>query len=172
MESEDAQIRPATPEDFGALAELEALCFEPERRAKPRALRHALRSPAQRVALLRGDGGEVVGAVTCLLYPRTLRVYSIAVHPLARGKGAGLRLLGWAEAFARESGRRRVSLEAAERDAPLVAWYRKRNYEPLGRLEDYYAPGVHALRLAKVLDPLPGRLELPRSREYGKVDSP
>lgn len=147
-------LRQATLADLEALRRLEALCFEPERRSAPRNLRRSLQSAAQQV-MIAERGGQALGALVCLLYPRRLRIYSVCTHPEAAGQGIGRALVGAAEALARRLGRREVSLEAAERETRLTAWYSAQGYRPLRRLEDYYAPGVHAVRFVKILTPPP-----------------
>lgn len=141
----------ALPEDLPDLQMLEAACFEPERRSKKRTLRHALRSQAQKVWLVRTSEGQAVAAMICLLYPHTLRIYSVCVLTSFRGSGIGAGLVAVAEDFARKTGRGRISLEAARREKKLVAWYRKLGYEIVKELPDYYAPGVDALRMVKRL---------------------
>jgi len=144
------RLRPAGPSDFPAVAALETACFEPERRSAPRNLKHSLRSPAQRV-ILAEDGEGAAGALVCLLYPKRLRIYSVCTHPRAGGRGLGRALIEAGEALARKLGKREVSLEAAEKDPRLVNWYKAQGYAPLRTLPDYYAPGIHALRLVKIL---------------------
>jgi len=146
-------LRPAGPADFAAVAALEVLCFEAARRSAPRNLRHSLRSAAQRVILAEEDSGGVVGALVCLLYPKRIRLYSLCTHPRAGGRGIGRALIAAGESLARELGKRVVSLEAAERDPRLVRWYQDQGYRVCRTLPDYYAPGIHALRLVKVLTP-------------------
>lgn len=148
-------LRRATRADFAAVAALEAACFEPERRSAPRNLKHSLRSQAQRV-ILAEDASGAVGALVCLLYPKRLRIYSVCTHPRAGGRGIGRALVAEGERLAWELGKLRVSLEAAECDPRLVHWYREQGYEVLRTLPDYYAPGIHALRLVKLLTPSGG----------------
>jgi len=61
----------------------------------------SLRSDSQRVGLAVSDtsSGEeaVLGAAILFLYQRSIRIYSIATVPEARGKGVGERLMRWAE---------------------------------------------------------------------------
>jgi len=136
--------------DLSDLQALEAACFEPERRSKPRNLRRALRSPTQKVWMLKGGDGEAVAAMVCLLYPKTLRIYSLCVSESCRGSGLGARLMGVSEDFAKNSGRKRLSLEAARREEQLVRWYSKLGFSIREELPDYYAPGVDALRKVKI----------------------
>lgn len=80
------------------------------------------------------------------------RLYSVAIAPAARGKGAGRRLLETCERAARKRGCHRVRLEVRETNTQAIALYRKLGYQAIGRYEAYYEDGAPALRLEKTLD--------------------
>ena len=52
---------------------------------------------------------------------------------------------------ARARGCDRIHLEADSRNLRLVDWYRIHGFEPVRKLEDYYAPGWCALRMSRKL---------------------
>lgn len=145
-----AHIRRAGPSDLSALERIETLCFPPARRGNRRVLRRSLRSPAQSVWLaLRGaaEGRETTGAMVLYHYPRSIRVFSLAVTPAFRGQGTGRCLLRHAVALARRAGLDAVTLEADRSDRRLVAWYERFGFKVCRDLADYYSPGGHAVRM-------------------------
>jgi ribosomal protein S18 acetylase RimI-like enzyme len=139
-------LRPAGPEDFDHLRFLEHVCFVPSRRESDRALRHALRSPFQEVWLLR-TGGVPAGALMLRLHPRTLRIFSIAVHPDFRGQGLGDRLLARAVKRARERKASRMVLEVDAKNSSLVDWYARHGFTPVRKLPGYYGSRSPGLRM-------------------------
>ncbi len=71
---------------------------------------HAANVAAGRVFVTGGPGRSVTGLVVVEAYEDHLYLDSIAVHPDARGKGVGRRLLAFVEAHARELGLPEVRL--------------------------------------------------------------
>jgi ribosomal protein S18 acetylase RimI-like enzyme len=82
---------------------------------------------------------------------RVARIYSVVVHPQARGAGLGRALVLGAESAARRRGCDTVSLEVRENGRAARALYRKLGYRERARLPAYYEDGAPALRLFKRL---------------------
>ncbi|MBI2780684.1 MAG: GNAT family N-acetyltransferase [Chloroflexi bacterium] len=159
-------IRPATPEDDGALAALEYesaihhATIDPDRwRAMSvSAIAESRRFWQEReprdVALVADADGRVVGMVELWLrrpkdpnnarVPRVEAHLGISVASAARGQGVGTALMLAAEEWARAHGADRMDLgvDAANEGA-------KRLYERLGY-------EVHGHRMDKVIEPAPG----------------
>jgi ribosomal-protein-alanine N-acetyltransferase len=144
-------VRRARAADLPALRALEALSFQPWRRASPRSLRRSLESPRQSVWVIdHPDGSGQLAALLIIWHHKTrLRVYDIATHPDVRGQGFARALMRHAERLARESGCLDVSLEADAKDAALVAWYGRQGYSVAERLPGFYAGGRPAVRMRK-----------------------
>jgi ribosomal protein S18 acetylase RimI-like enzyme len=140
------RLRKAVPADLPALEALERDCFAPERQSSRRSMRDSLRSPSQQVWVAEADNG-LAGAMILFLYPRSLRIYSVAVSPQHRDLGAGRRFVRLAKALAARTRRRRVTLEADVNNAVLIGWYRDQGFRITEELEDYYAPGQPACRM-------------------------
>ncbi len=79
------------------------------------------------------------------------RLYSICVDRNARKKGLGSALVRAAEEAAKERGWRRMTLEVEEGNAEALEFYEFHGFEGAGKLRDYYALGVHGLRMEKRL---------------------
>lgn len=144
-------IRAATVADLPGILALEVACFEAARRSARTSLVRSLGSPVQSVWVV--DGGEGLLHAVLVMWHRakSLRVYDIAVHPDARGRGLFRALMDHAETLARDAGAERVSLEAAVAEPALVAKYEHLGYLVKARLPDYYGAGLDAVRMGKTL---------------------
>lgn len=170
------RIRPATRADLPFLFALEAQAFPDFKRSSPRSIRRALGSEFQLV-LVAEDASVVgaaesgaraiqnpspqpvdkpqsalqpdpVGSAVLFCYPRTLRIYSIAVATAFRGRGVGDALLRAVLEQARARGNLRVTAEVRANDARLLAWYLSKGFTAGERLSGYYAPDEDALKLS------------------------
>lgn len=141
--------------DLDAIVELEQAAFQDYRQASLGSLRRSLTSAHQSFWVIDFPGvpGKLAGLLVLWHFPKTWRVYDIATHPEARGQGIGTELMQHAESLARKAGATRMSLEAEEQDARLVAWYVHQGYTVVDRLEAFYHNGCSALRLTKHLGP-------------------
>lgn len=98
--------------------------------------------------------GDAVLGDAIVLYRRGFqgaRLYSLVVHPDARGRGVAARLLQATEIGARERGCVMLRLEVREDNDAAIALYRKHGFEDAGRTADYYQDGSAALRMRKRL---------------------
>lgn len=145
------KIREADLPDLPALLDLEAACFEPERRDSRRVFHNSLASPHQEVWIAT-EKRQLIGSLILRFHPHTCRIHSIAVAPQAQGKGLGRKLLRLAQSRSREWGCSRLSLEADSRNGQLLIWYQKHGYRPTRRLPHYYARNWHGVRLVYNLD--------------------
>ena len=157
------RLRPASRDDLDALVEIEQRCFSTDRMSR-RSFARFIDSPGDALWVLT-DGGSVVGYFLMLFHRATLlaRLYSIAVHPDARGRGHGRRLLDRALEIAGERQRHHVRLEVREDDARTIAMYEAAGFQHTGRVADYDEDGTTALRLERAVRPqrAPGIRALP-----------
>jgi len=153
-ESSDIRIRSADVGDLDALVSLEEGSFPGDRLSR-RQLRHLL--TRGHAALLvaedpasRGILGDVV-----LLFRRgtgIARLYSIAVHPSARGRGLGRRLLEDAEREAWTRERAWMRAEIRKDNEASIRLFESQGYRRFGEYADYYADHMDAWRYEKALD--------------------
>jgi len=145
-------IRAATRKDLPAIEEIEKNCFPADRRTSPRALRHSFKSPIQSVWLTVA-GGEPAGVMVLWHYPKSIRIFSIAVPDSFRHGGIGRRMMEKTLALAKKAGCAAVTLEADQSNRVLTGWYEKFGFEIKQTLRDYYSPGRHAVRMRLDLKP-------------------
>ena len=146
-------IRTAASSDEQGLSELEGSCFDEDRRASRRSLHRSLTSARQVVRVIDHPStndtpsSSLLGAAIFWFYPRSLRIYSVAVRPECRGGGVGRLLVADAFRMARERGLAQIILEADKDNAVLIRWYESQGFKVSGHLSSYYAPGRHAVRM-------------------------
>lgn len=97
-------------------------------------------------------GFIVFGPTPCTL--GTWDLYWIAVHPEAQGGGVGATLTKEMERRLARIGARLVLIETSSRPAydPTRAFYRRRGYEEVARVPDFYEPGDDRVIFAKRMD--------------------
>lgn len=154
-------VREAIASDLDALVQLEASAFRFDRLSR-RSLRHMLQSPTARLLVACGRE-RIVGyaLVTLRQGSRSARLYSLAVHPGDAGQGIGSTLLRAAEQAVVAAGGAHLRLEVRTDNEAAIRLYSRRGYQPSGRIENYYADGAAALRLARNLLDLADRKARP-----------
>lgn len=143
-------IRAANPADLPVIEAIERRCFSPCRRFSRDSLQHSLRSPAQSVwvAIGRLNGRrQIAGVMILRRYHYSIRIMSLAVVPAFRGSGIGRKLVQRAVLLARRTGFDCLILEADRRNSVLTGWYEGFGFQACQRLNDYYSPGRHAVRM-------------------------
>ena len=145
------RIRPATLSDIDALDAIEKAVF-PADRISRRSFRTLIDRPTAETLVLEADG-EIRGYAMILFRAGAAlaRLYSLAVAAGHAGKGYGRALLAAAEKAAMEHDRILLRLEVREDNAPAIALYKNAGYHRIGRVADYYADGMAALRFEKLL---------------------
>lgn len=145
-------LRPVARPDLESLVAMEALCFpHPDERFNPRQIRELLRNPNACVVFAR-DNGILAGWAVGLLRRhgptlRSGRLYALAVHPEFRGRGLGARLAQSVLDDLRRHGARTLTLEVRTNNLPAQRLYERLGFRPAEHLPDYYAPGLHGLRM-------------------------
>lgn len=145
----DLLLRQATTDDLDALVRLENLCFDEDRISR-RSFRRFLEVPRDRL-MVATLNGELVGYALVLMNAATrlARIYSIAVSPSVRGRGAGEKLIRAAEQEAVEAGRIVMRLEVREDNHSAIGLYERLGYRQFGTYRDYYEDHGNALRFER-----------------------
>ena len=151
MSSSVMNLRPYRPSDLDTLYQIDQACFPPgvsyskdeiERFISHRNSQTWVAQAGEEVAGFLIAGRERHGAA---------HIVTIDVAEQWRRRSVGMILMDAAEVWAKRDGLRLVYLETAEDNLPAQAFYRKRGYEKLKRIERYYANGAAAWVMTKWL---------------------
>ncbi|WP_422372265.1 peptidase C39 family protein [Hoeflea sp.] len=145
------RLRPAVQSDIAALDAIEQAVFASDRISR-RSFRKLIDRPTAETLVIEIDGTVCGYAMILFRAGAALaRLYSLAVAPEHAGKGYGKALLSAAEQAAMDHDRILLRLEVREENAAAIALYRNSGYRRIGRVEEYYADGMAALRFEKLL---------------------
>jgi len=131
-------IRAGSVADIPALVQLEETCFETDRLSR-RSFHHMLTRANASLFVAEADA-EILGYGVVLFHFGTAlaRLYSLAVHPEARGRGIGIRLLDYAEAETRSHDCVALRLEVRADNSTAISLYESRGHRRLMPLPHYY----------------------------------
>ncbi len=143
------QFRPAEGHDLDALLAIEARCFTSDRLTRRR-FQHWLKAK-NCVFLVCQDADGLVGYGLVLLHKgtRLSRLYSLAVHPRARGQGVAKQVIQNVETATSDRGRLYMRLEVAKTNLAAIAVYEAVGYRVFDEYSDYYEDHSDALRMQK-----------------------
>jgi ribosomal protein S18 acetylase RimI-like enzyme len=145
-------IRAAVAADVKALADLERSAFHSDC-FDQRQLGYLV-TRAQATCLVAEEPDVPVAGYAVLLHRRRsrgARLYSLAVSPLCRGRGLGVKLLDASEGAARRRGAGSVFLEVRADNRKAIRLYVEQGYGMTGGRADYYADGMAAICMRKTL---------------------
>jgi glutathione synthase/RimK-type ligase-like ATP-grasp enzyme/ribosomal protein S18 acetylase RimI-like enzyme len=143
-------IRKSVSSDLDFLEELEQKCFPPFQQNNRRSIRYSLSSPFQNVIVAEASENKTtqpVASATLFLYPKTLRLFSIAVLPEYQGAGIGKQILGYILNLANTGKIERISLEVRKTDEKLIRFYKTAGFHVTGELPGYYSKKEDGLRM-------------------------
>lgn len=141
-------VRSLRTADLESLLALENASFSANDRFPRRNWRHVLASRSTLVLGIPAPAGGLHGAICWLLRRGTsvARMYSLAVHPDARGRGLGKLLV---DASLDRLPRRctLLGLEVRPENTSAVGLYRALGFRPVAGLADYYGDGEDGMRM-------------------------
>lgn len=148
-------LRPAEPSDAGGIERIEQASFvHAGERFNLRRIRYLLGTPRAIVRVAEIDG-HVVGWVAGILSPgrpqKWGRIYALAVHPDARGRKLGPRLLREMVSELSNGGARQVFLEVRSDNLPAIKLYERAGFARCKELPNYYGSGIDAIRMARAV---------------------
>jgi ribosomal-protein-alanine N-acetyltransferase len=147
------RIRAAGLRDVASLAEIDRRSFRHEGEIFDAARIRRLIGNPRAVALVAAQRERLLGWAVGLSRrtPRGQhgRLYGVAVDPSARGLGLGRALTERVLAALRGKGCRRLALEVRLDNEVAISLYESLGFEADETITDYYAPGVHALRMRR-----------------------
>ncbi len=132
-------LRDANLLDLSDLMALENVCYLPNQ-AYTREEYHYALVKAKAINLLVEEDERVIGFVGAFHHKtwRTGHIYTVNVHPDARGKKLGVQLLDACESRLRELGMQRSVLEVNVENESAIRLYEKTGYTRTKRLVEYY----------------------------------
>jgi ribosomal-protein-alanine N-acetyltransferase len=144
-------MRDARVADIDAITRIELVSFvHAGERFGERRVRYLINSPRAIVRVAELDGkaaGWICGfAVTRSAQPWG-RIYALAVDPAVRGRSMGSQLLNEMVRLVRERGAARVFLEVRTDNHTAVRLYENAGFAAIRLLENFYGPGITALRM-------------------------
>lgn len=144
-------LRAFRASDLDALVNLDQVCFEPGV-AYSRAQLSAYIRRADTATWLAEAGTELVGFVVASCDRRGHgHIITLDVAPAWRRRAAGTLLMDAAENWVLGQGGEAIYLETAEANLGAQAFYLRRGYEKVRRLENYYGPGAAGWLMTKGL---------------------
>ncbi|MDR3162455.1 MAG: ribosomal protein S18-alanine N-acetyltransferase [Helicobacteraceae bacterium] len=93
------------------------------------------------------EDGAIIGYALLLTREHSARLYAICVDPLHKRRGIGAALLEKTIAQAKQLNKRRLYLEAREKNFPAIALYKKFGFVKFGRLKGYYPRGQDGIKM-------------------------
>ena len=143
------------PDDFARLYAIEEECFAPLFRFGRRYMRQLLKRANAATWIAETEGRMAgFGIVEWKLDEGQMSAYieTLEVAPPARRQGVGSKLLGQAEASARQAGAGVLWLHVDAQNLEAIRMYEAHGYSYEGREENYYPQGRAALIYAKRLE--------------------
>lgn len=149
---EEISIQKAAAGDIDDILAIEQPCFAEESFSR-RQFRY-LATRAKGVFYLLKENGWPAAYISVISNARTrrLRIYSVAVHPHAQGKGYAQLLMDKAIMYGKSNRFRSVSLEVKITNTPAIRLYEKNGFEISGIKPHYYSDGSHAYGMIRLLD--------------------
>ncbi|WP_275287869.1 GNAT family N-acetyltransferase [Halomonas elongata] len=145
-------LRPAAGHDLASLCHLEEIALSGDRFSR-RQFHHLLYRAHALTLVAEGDTRRLLGYGTLLLRRNSTqaRLYSLCVHPGARGHGVGRNMLQWLISAAAARGCDRLVLEVRVDNPVALGLYRSEGFMPAAWLTNYYEDGCAAWRMTKGL---------------------
>ncbi|RAO74491.1 GNAT family N-acetyltransferase [Dyella jiangningensis] len=144
------RVRRAELSDLDDLVALEESSFATDRLSREQYRRH-LDSETAQVLVASANHRRFLGTAVVFFRKgsKVARLYSIATHAEARGKGVGSALLEASEQLAKRRGCKVLRLEVRTDNAVAIRLYERLGYDRIGRYARYYGDGADAWRYEK-----------------------
>jgi ribosomal-protein-alanine N-acetyltransferase len=144
-------IRRAVPGDLGGITEVENLSFvHAGERFDNSRVNYLVVNP-RCIVIVAMQGERLLGWSSGIVWLRGKepwgRIYALAVHPQARGKRLGPRLLKDMIQLLRDRGAGRVFLEVRVDNDSAIRLYHAAGFRPCRLLKNYYGPEIPAQRM-------------------------
>lgn len=143
-------LRDYRPADFEALWQLDQECFSPEIAYSREEMRLFLARPGTFTLVAEGPS-QIAGFILTHVNKTHGHVITIDIRDSLRRSGLGSHLLRAAEDRLREQRKVSVALEVAVDNLQALTFYKRHGYTIVKTIPRYYANGVDALYMSKLL---------------------
>jgi len=139
-------LRCFRPSDLETLCKIDQVCFPPGVFYSREEMAAFIAQPNASTWVAE-EGEAIVGFLVADRQPKRVgHIITIDVVEAWRRRGVGRALMQAAEDWARLEGLRLMSLETAESNLVAQRFYRARGYEPVEKIDHYYATGAADLK--------------------------
>lgn len=144
-------LQSAGPGDLAALMALERSGFPAAEQWSEQSYRTELEADDRFTVTAHHPGSGLVGAATFRIVQDETELFRVLVAPEHRDRGVARALLRAGVEWARACGARRMLLEVSEENTAALRLYERHSFAPIALRRDYYAPGRHAIVMARDL---------------------
>ncbi len=144
-------LQSAGPGDLAALMALERSGFPAAEQWSEQSYRAELEADDRFTVTAHHPGSGLVGAATFRIVQDETELFRVLVAPEHRDRGVARALLRAGVEWARACGARRMLLEVSEENTAALRLYERHSFAPIALRRDYYAPGRHAIVMARDL---------------------
>lgn len=144
-------IRVMTSRDVSAILRLEQDLYPIDSWSGAQFLDELRGVPQTRHYIVIEEDGEIIGYAGVMVIAENADIQTLSVAAPKQGRGLGQLLLDELEKEVVRRGAHSIFLEVRIDNEPALALYRKNGYAELGRRDNYYAPGIDAIVMRKVL---------------------
>ncbi|MDP2724603.1 MAG: ribosomal protein S18-alanine N-acetyltransferase [Bacteroidales bacterium] len=139
------KIRLASPTDLKAIMEIESESFGSDAFGE-RQMKYLMKSATSLFYVVETKH-TLAGYIILLTRKNSyqMRIYSIAVLSLLRGKGVGQHLIDFALKTAEKKSKSSLKLEVRTTNSGAIQLYERNKFKPVNIIPDYYHDGCDAL---------------------------
>ena len=167
----EIKIRKAQVNDLPFLLELESANFPDYQQSNKQSIQKSLNSPLQEVWIAETPLPEIkpVGSINLFVYKKAIRIYSIATISHEQNSGVGSLLIKHVIQLAQERNINRIILEVNRSNTALIDWYKKREFNVIEELPNYYKEGIDGLKMERIITPVK---DLQNQRNFIVINQP
>lgn len=144
-------LRAMTASDVTAVLAMEKILYPVDAWSGAQFLEELRGVPATRYYLVVEDEGVIIGYAGLMVVGEHADIQTLSVAKSHQGRGIGQLLLQALESEAKRRRAEAIFLEVRTDNEQAKGLYFKSGYQELGRRDNYYAPGIDALTMRKVL---------------------
>lgn len=146
------EIKKADLNDLEEIYSIEKLSFNELRQTSYLSLKHSINSSHQEVFVGRIEG-VFIGYAIIFKYPKSYRIYSIAIKPEFQNQGYGKEFMQHIIKFTKKHEITKLTLEVDATNLSLIKFYEHFGFKTVKQLYHYYGENEPAYRMSLTLHP-------------------